>query len=227
MSNEGVIYRISGPVVTATGMSAAMYDVVRVGHEGLMGEVIELHGEKAVIQVYEDTSGIRPGEPVLNTEETLSVSLGPGLLTQIYDGIQRPLPTLEKEMGVFITRGVDADAFDLEKIWTFEPQVAVGDEVVGGQVIGHVQETDTIIHKITFLLLFAAHHTKHVVAVVYTTISLGQRQRICFRVPQAVIQQHRLDFAKLAAIALDYRVKTQVIMAVLHSRAVGNGNIFV
>jgi len=148
MSNEGLIYRISGPVVTATGMSAAMYDVVRVGHEGLMGEVIELHGDKAVIQVYEDTSGIRPGEPVLNTQETLSVSLGPGLLTQIYDGIQRPLPTLEKEMGVFITRGVDADAFDLEKIWTFEPQVAAGDEVVAGQVIGHVQETETIIHKI-------------------------------------------------------------------------------
>ena len=148
MSNEGVIYRISGPVVTATGMKAAMYDVVRVGDEGLMGEVIELHGDKAVIQVYEDTSGIRPGEPVLNTQETLSVSLGPGLLTQIYDGIQRPLPTLEEEMGVFITRGVDADAFDLEKIWTFEPQVAVGDSVVGGQVIGHVQETETIVHKI-------------------------------------------------------------------------------
>ncbi|MAK84119.1 MAG: V-type ATP synthase subunit A, partial [Euryarchaeota archaeon] len=148
MSNEGVIYRISGPVVTATGMNAAMYDVVRVGHEGLMGEVIELHGDKAVIQVYEDTSGIRPGEPVLNTEETLSVSLGPGLLTQIYDGIQRPLATLEEVMGVFITRGVDADAFDMEKTWTFEPQVAKGDEVVSGQVIGHVQETETIVHKI-------------------------------------------------------------------------------
>ena len=106
MSKEGVIYRISGPVVTATGMSAGMYDVVRVGNEGLMGEVIELHGDKAVIQVYEDTSGIRPGEPVINTGETLSVSLGPGLLTQIYDGIQRPLPTLEEVMGVFITRGV-------------------------------------------------------------------------------------------------------------------------
>ena len=115
MSKEGVIYRISGPVVTATGMSAGMYDVVRVGNEGLMGEVIELHGDKAVIQVYEDTSGIRPGEPVINTGETLSVSLGPGLLTQIYDGIQRPLPTLEEVMGVFITRGVDADAFALER----------------------------------------------------------------------------------------------------------------
>ena len=148
MSNEGVIYRISGPVVTATGMNAAMYDVVRVGHEGLMGEVIELHGDKAVIQVYEDTSGIQPGEPVLNTEETLSVALGPGLLTQIYDGIQRPLATLEEVMGVFITRGVDADAFDMEKVWTFEPKVAKGDTVVSGQVIGHVQETETIVHKI-------------------------------------------------------------------------------
>jgi V/A-type H+-transporting ATPase subunit A len=151
MRNEGVIYRISGPVVTATGMNAAMYDVVRVGDEGLMGEVIELHGDKAVIQVYEDTSGMRPGEPVLNTQETLSVSLGPGLLTQIYDGIQRPLPTLEEKMGVFITRGVDADAFDMEKVWNFEPQVAVGDSVVGGQVIGHVQETETIVHKVMVL----------------------------------------------------------------------------
>ena len=148
MSNEGVIYRISGPVVTATGMSAGMYDVVRVGNEGLMGEVIELHGDKAVIQVYEDTSGMRPGEPVINTGETLSVSLGPGLLTQIYDGIQRPLPTLEEVMGVFITRGVDADAFDLEKKWTFEPVVEKGAAVEGGQVIGHVQETETIVHKI-------------------------------------------------------------------------------
>jgi V/A-type H+-transporting ATPase subunit A len=151
MSDKGTIFRISGPVVTAIGMEAGMYDVVRVGDEGLMGEVIELHGDKAVIQVYEDTSGIRPGEPVLNTRETLSVALGPGLLTQIYDGIQRPLPTLEKVMGVFITRGVDADAFDLEKKWTFEPKVAVGDEVTSGQVIGHVQETETIVHKIMVL----------------------------------------------------------------------------
>ena len=148
MSNEGQIYRISGPVVTAKGMSAAMYDVVRVGDEGLMGEVIEIHGDQSVIQVYEDTSGIRPGEPVLNTQETLSVALGPGLLTQIYDGIQRPLQTLEEQMGFFITRGVDADAFDMEKTWTFEPVVSAGDEVSGGNVIGHVQETETIVHKI-------------------------------------------------------------------------------
>ena len=148
MEIKGEIYRVSGPVVTARGVSPRMYDVVLVGHEKLMGEVIGLEDDDVTIQVYEDTSGIRPGEVVVNTGETLSVSLGPGLLTQIYDGIQRPLPTLEKEMGVFLTRGVDADAFDLEKIWTFEPQVAVGDTVIGGQVVGHVQETDTIVHKI-------------------------------------------------------------------------------
>ncbi|MED5303590.1 MAG: V-type ATP synthase subunit A, partial [Candidatus Thermoplasmatota archaeon] len=107
--NEGVIYRISGPVVTATGIEGRLFEVVRVGNEKLMGEVIEIHGDQSVIQVYEDTSGIRPGEPVLSTGQTLSVQLGPGLLTQIYDGIQRPLQTLEEVMGVFITRGVDAD----------------------------------------------------------------------------------------------------------------------
>ena len=125
-----------------------MYEVVRVGHEKLMGEVIEIHGDQSVIQVYEDTSGIRPGEPVLSTGQTLSVQLGPGLLTQIYDGIQRPLQTLEEVMGVFITRGVDADGLDLEKKWDFVATAEKGDEVSGGQVIGTVQETDTITHKI-------------------------------------------------------------------------------
>tara|TARA_Y100000589_G_scaffold117667_4_gene111646 strand:- start:11230 stop:12972 length:1743 start_codon:yes stop_codon:yes gene_type:complete len=149
MSDEnGVIYRISGPVVTATGIRSRMYEVVRVGHEGLMGEVIELHGDKSVIQVYEDTSGIRPGEPVVRTGQTLSVQLGPGLLTQIYDGIQRPLPVLEKTMGTFIERGVDADGLDLEKIWDFEATVSVGDELESGNVIGTVQETETIVHKV-------------------------------------------------------------------------------
>ena len=149
MSDEnGVIYRISGPVVTATGIRSRMYEVVRVGHEGLMGEVIELHGDKSVIQVYEDTSGIRPGEPVVRTGQTLSVQLGPGLLTQIYDGIQRPLPVLEKTMGTFIERGVDADGLDLEKVWDFEATVNIGDELESGNVIGTVQETETIVHKV-------------------------------------------------------------------------------
>ena len=148
MSKNGQIYRISGPVVTAIGLDAKMYDVVRVGDEGLMGEVIELHGEKAVIQVYEDTSGVRPGEPVTNTGQTLSVQLGPGLLTQIYDGIQRPLPILLDKMGTFITRGVDADGLDQDKKWTFVATAKKGDKVEGGQVIGTVQETETIAHKI-------------------------------------------------------------------------------
>ena len=125
-----------------------MYEVVRVGDEGLMGEVIELHGDQSVIQVYEETSGIKPGEPVVRTGQTLSVQLGPGLLTQIYDGIQRPLPKLEETMGVFITRGVDADGLDLEKEWDFNPLVKVGDEVSAGQVIGTVQETETIEHRV-------------------------------------------------------------------------------
>ena len=149
MSTEnGVIYRISGPVVTATGIAPRMYEVVRVGNEGLMGEVIELHGEQSVIQVYEETSGIEPGEPVIRTGQTLSVQLGPGLLTQIYDGIQRPLPKLEETMGVFITRGVDADGLDLTKEWEFVPTVKVGDELSAGHGIGTVQETETIEHRV-------------------------------------------------------------------------------
>jgi len=149
MSKEnGVIYRISGPVVTAIGISPRMYEVVRVGHEGLMGEVIELHGEQSVIQVYEETSGIKPGEPVVRTGRTLSVQLGPGLLTQIYDGIQRPLPKLEETMGVFITRGVDADGLDLEKKWDFKATAKKGEEIGSGQVIGTVQETETIEHRV-------------------------------------------------------------------------------
>ena len=149
MSNEnGLIYRISGPVVTAVGISPRMYEVVRVGDEGLMGEVIELHGDQSVIQVYEETSGISPGEPVIRTGQTLSVQLGPGLLTQIYDGIQRPLPKLEETMGVFITRGVDADGLDLEREWEFKSTVDKGDEVSSGHVIGTVQETETIEHRV-------------------------------------------------------------------------------
>ena len=149
MSNEnGLIYRISGPVVTAVGISPRMYEVVRVGDEGLMGEVIELHGDQSVIQVYEETSGISPGEPVNRTGQTLSVQLGPGLLTQIYDGIQRPLPKLEETMGVFITRGVDADGLDLEREWEFKATVDKGDEVSSGHVIGTVQETETIEHRV-------------------------------------------------------------------------------
>jgi len=115
MKNKGEIYRISGPVVIITGLSTKMYDVVKVGTEGLMGEVIGIEGEKSTVQVYEETSGLKPGEPVENTGMSLSVELGPGLLESIYDGIQRPLPVLKDSMGDFITRGVSANGLSREK----------------------------------------------------------------------------------------------------------------
>ena len=145
---KGVIYRVAGPVVVAKGVKPRMYDVCRIGKEKLMGEVIQISGDKIVIQVYEDTSGIKPGEPVVNTGKPLSVELGPGLLTSIYDGIQRPLPVLIKQMGDFIKRGVDAPGLDQEKKWEFKSIVKKGDEVKGGAIIGEVEETPGIKHKI-------------------------------------------------------------------------------
>ena len=147
MSTEGVIYRVAGPVVTATGISPKMYDVVHVGNEQLMGEVIKIVGDYSIIQVYEDTSGIKPGEPVTNTGRPLAVELGPGLLTSVYDGIQRPLPVLRDKMGDFIYRGVSAPGLDHEKKWDFTPTAKAGDEVSAGQVIGTVQE-GPMVHKI-------------------------------------------------------------------------------
>lgn len=147
MSTEGVIYRVAGPVVTATGISPKMYDVVHVGNEQLMGEVIKIIGDYSIIQVYEDTSGIKPGEPVTNSGKPLSVELGPGLLTSVYDGIQRPLPVLREKMGDFIYRGVSAPGLDHEKKWDFTPVAKEGDVVTAGQVIGTVQE-GPMVHKI-------------------------------------------------------------------------------
>ncbi len=135
-------------MVTALGLNARMYDVVKVGKEGLMGEVIEIDNEKAIIQVYENTSGIKPGEPVENTGLPLSVELGPGLLTSIYDGIQRPLPVLKAKMGSFISRGVTAPGLSRTAKWNFVPTVKAGDKVKGGSIIGTVQETKTIQQKI-------------------------------------------------------------------------------
>ena len=145
---KGEIFRVSGPVVTAEGISPRMYDVVLVGHEKLMGEVIRLEGEKSTIQVYEDTSGIMPGEPVENTGASLSVELGPGLLRSIYDGIQRPLPVLQDSMGDYILRGVTAPGLDHTVKWDFKVTAKAGDEVNGGDILGTVQETPTIVHKI-------------------------------------------------------------------------------
>ena len=147
VNKKGILKRIAGPVVTAINFDAHMYDVVRVGNEQLMGEVIKISGDNVIIQVYEDTSGIRPGEPVENTGLPLAVELGPGLLTSIYDGIQRPLEVLVEKMGNFIERGVSAPGLDHDKKWEFKPLKSVGDEVSGGTIIGEVQETN-IVHKI-------------------------------------------------------------------------------
>jgi len=136
---DGEIYKVAGPVVIATGMNPQMYDVVHIGHEGLMGEVIQIEGEKAYIQVYEDTTGVKPGEPVENTGKPLSVELGPGLLTSIYDGLQRPLVDLQEQTGDFIERGEEADGIDHDEEYEFKPAVEEGDEVSAGDVIGTVE----------------------------------------------------------------------------------------
>ena len=147
-ADEGVIESVSGPVVVATDLDARMNDVVYVGEEGLMGEVIEIEGDLTTIQVYEETSDVAPGEPVSNTGEPLSVDLGPGMMDSIYDGVQRPLDVLEEQMGAFLDRGVDAPGIDLEKEWEFTPEVEVGDEVEAGDVLGTVPETESIEHKV-------------------------------------------------------------------------------
>jgi V/A-type H+-transporting ATPase subunit A len=148
MKNKGEIYRISGPVVIISGLNTKMYDVVKVGTEGLMGEVIGIEGDKSTVQVYEETSGLKPGEPVENTGMSLSVELGPGLLESIYDGIQRPLPVLKDSMGDFIKRGVSANGLSREKEWDFVPTVKKGDKLNGGDIIGTVQETQNIEQRI-------------------------------------------------------------------------------
>ena len=146
---ESLVSRISGPVVVATGLEGAqMYDVVRIGELGLVGEIIRLEGNKATVQVYEDTTGLRPGEKLVNTKRPLSIQLGPGLLTSIYDGIQRPLNILREQSGDFIGRGKTIPALDQEKKWEFIPLKKRGDEVYQGDIIGEVQETPLIKHKI-------------------------------------------------------------------------------
>ena len=146
---DGIVSRISGPVVLASGLEGAqMFDVVRIGELGLVGEIIRLEGNKATIQVYEDTTGLRPGEKVINTKRPLSMQLGPGLLTSIYDGIQRPLDVLRAQSGDFISRGNVIPALDQTKKWDFVPLKKKGDHVSPGEIIGEVQETPLIMHKI-------------------------------------------------------------------------------
>ena len=145
----GTILKISGPLVIAEGMrDANMYDVVRVSDKELIGEIIEMHGDRASIQVYEETSGLSTGEPVVSTGEPLSVELGPGLIGSIYDGIQRPLDDLMRICGNNIERGVSAPALKRDRLWSFSPCVKAGDRVVSGDIIGTVRETDVVEQKI-------------------------------------------------------------------------------
>lgn len=147
---EGRIIRVSGPLVVADNMlGSKMYDVVYVGKQGLVGEIIELKGDQAFIQVYEETSGVGPGEPVISTGMPLSVELGPGLIESIFDGIQRPLNLIEEiTKGSFITRGLKVNALDRNKRWHFVPKVKEGEEVEAGDILGIVQETILVEHRI-------------------------------------------------------------------------------
>ena len=145
----GKISKIAGPLVVATGMREAnMFDVVRVSDSKLIGEIIEMHGDRASIQVYEETSGLGTGEPVESTGEPLSVELGPGLIEGIFDGIQRPLEKIRELVGNSLVRGVEVPALDREKKWHFVPKVKAGDKFVGGDILGTVQETEIVEHRI-------------------------------------------------------------------------------
>lgn len=149
MSSKGTIVKVSGPLVIAEGMRGAnMFDVVRVSEHKLIGEIIEMHGDKASIQVYEETAGLGPGEPVVSTGVPLSVELGPGLIENMFDGIQRPLEKMREIAGSNITRGIDVTALDRDKKWKFVPTAKKGQKVFGGDIIGTVQETVVVEHRI-------------------------------------------------------------------------------
>ncbi len=146
---KGTVWSVNGPVVVAVNLQGAkMYDMVKVGEKKLVGEIIGIHEDRVTIQVYEETAGIRPGEPVESTFEPLSVELGPGLIGSIFDGTQRPLEKVREGFGDFIARGVEAAALDRAKKWVFRPLVKAGETVEAGDILGEVQETKTIVHKI-------------------------------------------------------------------------------
>lgn len=147
--SQGTIVKVSGPLVIAEGMrDANMFDVVRVSEHRLIGEIIEMHGDKASIQVYEETAGLGPGEPVVSTGAPLSVELGPGLIGRIFDGIQRPLVEMREMVGSNITRGIEVSALKRDVKWKFEPTVQKGTKVQAGDIIGKVQETVVVEHRV-------------------------------------------------------------------------------
>ena len=145
----GQVKRVNGPVIEVMGITnAEMFELVRVGRENLIGELIKLHTDSAVVQVYEDTTGIAPYDPVYGAGMQLSVELGPGMIGTIYDGIQRPLEAIRDTSGIYINRGITVPSLDRQKQWHFVPSVAVGDRVAGGTVLGTVQETENLTHHI-------------------------------------------------------------------------------
>ena len=161
--SRGTIKKVAGPLVIAEGMrDANMYDVVRVSNQRLIGEIIEMHGDQASIQVYEETSGLGPGEPVESMEVPMSVELGPGLIASIYDGIQRPLDDIMKVSGNNLKRGVEVASLKRDKKWNFVPVAKPGDEVEAGDVLGTVEETIVVTQKI--------------MAVSYTHLDVYKRQ---------------------------------------------------
>lgn len=199
--SKAVITKVAGPLVVAKGMSEAkMFEVVRVSKEKLVGEVIELHGDEASIQVYEETSGIKPGEPVVLTGLTLSVELAPGLLTSIFDGIQRPLELIEQESkSPFIARGIEVPALDRSKKWDFKAVAKKGDAVEPGDVLGTVQETTLIEHRVmvpptlkgTVKSIKSGNHTiEEVIAVIENEkgedVEVAMLQRWPIRIPRPV-----------------------------------------
>ena len=148
--STGIITEISGPLVKAKGMAdASIREIVYVGKMHLTGEILEMHKDVASIQVYEETSGLQPGEEVISSGNPLSVELGPGLLTKMFDGIQRPLQEfMDETKSNFLVRGASVDILDKQKKWTFKPTKAVGDKVIAGDIIGTVDETKIIEHRI-------------------------------------------------------------------------------
>jgi V/A-type H+/Na+-transporting ATPase subunit A len=197
---SGTISRISGPVIIARGMTGSkMYDVVKVGDEALRGEIIRLEGNEAVIQVYEDTTGLTIGEKVENTETPLSVELGPGLLASIYDGVQRPLPVLLEKCGNFIERGISAPGLDRQKKWNFVPSVKKGQTVKAGDILGIVQEFHfehriLVPHNIsgTVTTIKSGSYTvEDIVCILDNTIQLSMMQVWPVRIPRPI--QKKLD----------------------------------
>jgi V/A-type H+/Na+-transporting ATPase subunit A len=199
---EAVVSRISGPVVVASGLEGAqMYDVVRIGDLGLVGEIIRLEGNNATVQVYEDTTGLRPGEKIVNTKRPLSIQLGPGLLTSIYDGIQRPLNVLREQSGDFIGRGKVIPALDQDKKWQFISLKKIGADVSQGEIIGEVQETPLIKHKIMIPygtqgkleeISEGKYNVNEIVATVktsYTKVDIGLSSWWTVRTPRPVLRK--------------------------------------